>query len=136
VTKVPTLTDNAAAVYTTLTQPTTDRLGHQQALIDAVKRAKMQGAHFYGAHCRGREIDIGGWFPIRSSYPGIATWPASIVIAENPISTYKPPKVILGPGLQIYVSITVGGGDANPIEHPPTTPPHTNCSKEIATLLE
>ena len=43
---LPQITDNAASVSTTLIQPTTDGPGHEQGLIDAVKRAKKAGGPF------------------------------------------------------------------------------------------
>ena len=136
VTKTPVITDNAASIETSLTQLTTDEPGHRQELINALNRSKARGARFSTALCSGRYIDIGGSVTIRSSYPGIATWPASILISEGPVTTYNAPRAIPGKMLQIDVNLTVGGGTALVTGRPLTTQPPSNCSKEMASLLE
>ena len=135
VTKLPGITDNAASISTTVSQHTGDEVGHQEALIDAVNRAKKQGAHFRIANCLDLSVDISGSIAIRSSYPQIPTWPAYILISEKPVP-HTAARTITAKTQRISVYIAVHGGDANPIENPPTTRQHTNCSKEVAALLE
>ena len=143
VAKVPRFTDNSSSAIQSLTQLTTDSPGREQGLINAIKRAKTAGARFYTADCTlARQISIGGVATIRSSYPGIATWPAGVQIYEAPVTTYVAPKIITGKSLKIQVDISVGGGsilgsgnqDPRLLGDPP--PPATTCSKAIASLLE
>jgi len=109
VAKVPVITDNAASVKQSLTQATTDGPGREPDLINAIKRAKAEGARFYTADCTlARHIFIAGSADVRSSYPGIASWPALVLISETPVTTYVAPTYITGKTQRIQVDITVG----------------------------
>lgn len=136
VAKVPRFTDNSSSAIQSLTQPTTDVSGREHGLINAVKRAKAEGARFYTADCTlARHISIARVATIRSSYSGIATWPAGIDIYEAPVTTYVAPKIITGKSLKIQVDISVGGGNILGSRIPTPAGP-TTCSKAIASLLE
>jgi hypothetical protein len=135
--RLPVITDNAASVSTSLMQPTTDGPGREQGLIDVVKRAKRAGARFYDANCvLTRRISVDGSADIRSSYPGIATWPARVSISEGPVMTYAPPTYTTGKTLEIRVEISVGGGTQLQSRHGSRAPGPATCPKAIVALLE
>lgn len=139
VAKLPVITDNFASVSQTLTQPTTDVPGREQGLINAMKRAKTAGARFYTASCTLAPhlfMQIRGTTNIQSSYPGVATWPASVTIYEAPVTTYVAPRIVTGKSLQIQVAISVEGGNYLGTKRHPPAPGPTTCSKAIASLLE
>jgi hypothetical protein len=144
--KFPVITDNESSVSQYLIQPTTDGPGGQQGLINALKRAKAQGAHFHSADCSlPRTIKIGGSVAISSSQFA-SDWQAHLVVSEGPTRTYVQPKdahatatKLTGKTLQIQVEIWVGGGTDALRRNPPTasaTPEPMTCSKAIAALLE
>ena len=91
--KFPVITDNENSVSQTLIQPTTDGPGREQGLINALKRAKAQGAHFQSADCSllPRTIVVIGSVAIPSSQFA-SDWQASLVVSEGPTSTYVPAK--------------------------------------------
>jgi hypothetical protein len=144
--KFPVITDNANSVSQTLIQPTTDGPGREQGLINALKRAKAQGAQFHSADCSlPRTITVVGSVAIPSSQFG-TDWQTGLGVSEGPTRTYVPaksahatPTMLIGKTLEIRVEIWLGGGtDALP-RNPPTasaTPKPTICSKAITSLLE
>ena len=142
--KYPVITDNEASISQTLIQLTTDRPGREQGLVNAMKRAKAHGAHFYIASCTDpTEISIGGFADIPSSYPGIATWPAGVglllVLARTHIpttDTQPTPSSGRGKTFELWAEISVQGGDKPPRLNRPTTTASATCSKQILSLLE
>lgn len=137
VNKGPVVADNINYISQSLIQPTTDVPGHEDGLINVLKRAKAAGAHIHRADCTlaGR-IFIDGTADIQSTYAGVATWPVTVSISEAPVLTYATPTYITGKTFEIQVEIAVGGGTRLPTGDRPTTPAATTCSKAIASLLE
>jgi hypothetical protein len=142
--KFPVITDNENSVSQTLIQPTTDGPGREQGLINALKRAKAQGAHFHSADCSlPRTITVVGSVAIPSSQFA-SDWQTGLGASEEPIRTYVPakdahstPTYLIGKTLQIRVEIWVGGGtDALRRNLPTASATTTTCSKAIASLLE
>jgi hypothetical protein len=145
ITRFPVITDNENSVSQTLIQRTTDGPGRELDLVDALKRAKAQGAHLYSAACTlsPKQIVIIGSAEIPSSYPGISIWNTSFGFSEALARTYVPdkgahptPTHITANKFEIRVEMWLqGGSQPLPPSHP-TPPGSTTCSKAIMSLLD